>query len=494
MAAAVAQEVLGVVPDVCRAWLQMRTGYEPQQLINTILDNMENIPREGGSQMSLNISMASEDGDALADMADNWIQRIASSEKKDDVVAALINAFKEMPAVSPSRRANYQEWNQIKSYVEKKFPHVKQLRLQKLFSQAHVASYKMSFILAALSQLGRFTQAVADELGIRHLWSADWKLKVPRRARPPAPPAILVDSEMAISQVVETVLGDPGERISCCVCYDEYFPKWMMHCGEMEETLGGHFYWSIQLEISDPHHVCLGCFREQGKALCTDGKLAEGGQGLTCVESCCDRIYPWAKVKKMLDAKTRMMLGKRIDQEALVVVGDELERCKACSFAMIIEAPTDEVRFFDCPRCRANFCRTCKGKWKEHAGRSCQEMNALEDEKDQARKRLEEELAAAVMRKCHKCGIQFAKEEGCNKMTCRCGATQCYICRAVDIDYKHFCNHVHDPARPGCPAKCGGCILWEKRDNIDKAALDAVKEKALADEKLRGLVENIGGQ
>ena len=243
----------------------------------------------------------------------------------------------------------------------------------------------------------------------------------------------------------------------------------------------------------DPHHVCLECFRAQGKALCTDGKLAEGGQGLTCVEPGCDRIYPWAKVKKLLDPVTRKTLGRRIDQEALVVIGSEMEHCKNCCFAMIIEATTEQVRYFECPRCRAHFCRMCHTNWKDHGGLTCQDIKNKneEEKKDSARKQLEEELAAAVMRKCHKCGIQFAKEEGCNKMTCRCGATQCYICRAENIHYNHFCNHVHDPARLGCPLQCGGCILWEKRDKVDRAALDAVKQKASADEALRDIIEKI---
>jgi hypothetical protein len=38
--------------------------------------------------------------------------------------------------------------------------------------------------------------------------------------------------------------------------------------------------------------------------------------------------------------------------------------------------------------------------------------------------------------------MPFNKVEGCNKMTCSCGLTQCYLCRESAIDYNHFCEYV----------------------------------------------------
>ena len=61
----------------------------------------------------------------------------------------------------------------------------------------------------------------------------------------------------------------------------------------------------------------------------------------------------------------------------------------------------------------------------------------------------EEQMTEAKIRRCPKCNTQFFKEEGCNKMTCRCQCTMCYICRQFKIDYNHFCQHVRDPGK-GC--------------------------------------------
>ena len=42
------------------------------------------------------------------------------------------------------------------------------------------------------------------------------------------------------------------------------------------------------------------------------------------------------------------------------------------------------------------------------------------------------------MRKCNKCQKSFVKEDGCNKMKCSCGNTQCYVCSENITDYMHF--------------------------------------------------------
>lgn len=50
-------------------------------------------------------------------------------------------------------------------------------------------------------------------------------------------------------------------------------------------------------------------------------------------------------------------------------------------------------------------------------------------------------MTAALVKKCNKCQKQFLKESGCNKMTCSCGNSQCYICSTNVVGYDHFGNN-----------------------------------------------------
>jgi hypothetical protein len=66
--------------------------------------------------------------------------------------------------------------------------------------------------------------------------------------------------------------------------------------------------------------------------------------------------------------------------------------------------------------------------------------------------------AQARLRICSKCKTSLYKEEGCNKVTCRCGTLMCYVCKGKITGYNHFCNH---PKNPGEQCrKCNLCSLW----------------------------------
>ncbi|KFA55545.1 hypothetical protein S40293_02035 [Stachybotrys chartarum IBT 40293] len=115
-----------------------------------------------------------------------------------------------------------------------------------------------------------------------------------------------------------------------------------------------------------------------------------------------------------------------------------------------------------CGRCKTKVCGTCNGKW--HSGAECpkdEETNLfLEQAKDEGWQR------------CYRCKAVVELKEGCNHMTCRCGAEFCMICGvkwkncdcpwfnygAVEADrLEHMNEHVrglrgnHRDAYPGEP-------------------------------------------
>lgn len=67
-------------------------------------------------------------------------------------------------------------------------------------------------------------------------------------------------------------------------------------------------------------------------------------------------------------------------------------------------------------------------------------------------------MTEARVRKCHSCGMGLVKSEGCNRMSCRCGAFMCYLCRQPISGYDHFCQHARTP---GADCRhCKKCSLW----------------------------------
>ena len=96
--------------------------------------------------------------------------------------------------------------------------------------------------------------------------------------------------------------------------------------------------------------------------------------------------------------------------------------------------PDDKVLKCLNPDCLKESCRLCQEP--NHIPLRCNEV----EKKSEVAMRtfIENYISEAVMRACHKCGKKFFKNTGCNKMTCICGATSCYACKAKDINYDHF--------------------------------------------------------
>ncbi|KAK2760246.1 hypothetical protein FQN54_002313 [Arachnomyces sp. PD_36] len=74
------------------------------------------------------------------------------------------------------------------------------------------------------------------------------------------------------------------------------------------------------------------------------------------------------------------------------------------------------------PSCRRVSCITCHKPW--HDPHICHEPLLLS-----LRATVEAARTAAIKRTCPRCGLSFVKSSGCNKLTCVCGYSMCYLCR-----------------------------------------------------------------
>lgn len=99
-------------------------------------------------------------------------------------------------------------------------------------------------------------------------------------------------------------------------------------------------------------------------------------------------------------------------------------------------------------------------------------------EKDaEVRKRtyIENKMTEALLRTCWKCKTPFLKSDGCNKMTCSCGAKMCYLCRKPVTDYSHFFGQGGEKtSKATCPLWSDNQTLHET--DVAKGAFEAKAE------------------
>ncbi|XP_065065787.1 E3 ubiquitin-protein ligase RNF216-like [Rhopilema esculentum] len=242
-----------------------------------------------------------------------------------------------------------------------------------------------------------------------------------------------------------------GQYIECNCCFGEAVFEDMTQC-------------------SEGHLSCLECLRNYAKeAIYGSGKIP-----LCCLTSDCSSIFPLSQLEKALDSSMFDKYQERLQEESLKMAElPDLVRCPSCDYAA--EMPAGD-KVFKCQNtdCMKETCRYCKEPWQDHFGIPCTEMESGKEKN--IRVSYEEKMSKAKIRTCSQCGCGFMKTDGCNKMTCRCGTTMCYICRISKIGYQHFCSHPRDPGK--LCTMCKKCSLWTDPTEDDERAVRELKEEA----------------
>lgn len=132
------------------------------------------------------------------------------------------------------------------------------------------------------------------------------------------------------------------------------------------------------------------------------------------------------------------------------------------------------------PTCERNSCLKCHKPW--HDIHSCDEPLLLS-----LRQSVEAARTNAVKRVCPRCGTAFVKSSGCNKLTCVCGYSMCYLCRKNigktgenegAEGYRHFCEHFRPVPGTKC-TQCDKCDLYKNEEEdvlVRQAGEEAERE------------------
>lgn len=83
---------------------------------------------------------------------------------------------------------------------------------------------------------------------------------------------------------------------------------------------------------------------------------------------------------------------------------------------------TDSESFFTCNQCLGSVCTACKVA--AHHGQTCEEYKAAIS----GDKEFQDWKKRAGVKTCPKCSADIEKNQGCNHMSCKCGAHLCWHC------------------------------------------------------------------
>ncbi len=197
-------------------------------------------------------------------------------------------------------------------------------------------------------------------------------------------------------------------------------------------------------------------------------QIGENKSNINCPLTCGAEI-PLSSLQKHLSTKLYSKLIERKQLAEIEAAGlENLVQCPGCNYAVIVPAESqDKVIICGNPECGRQTCRQCGEE--SHIPLTCDEVE--KDSEVKARTKVEDAMTEAMLRECPnaKCKKKYFKEEGCNKMTCTCGQSMCYLCRKpVGNDYKHFFGQ-------GATPKAGLCPLWS---NVSKLHTDEITNAA----------------
>lgn len=198
----------------------------------------------------------------------------------------------------------------------------------------------------------------------------------------------------------------------CPICYDQVSHPLLLGCGHMYCTACIRHYLTSAFDTKSFPLVCMGD------------------------EDKCRLPIPIPIIQKFL-------LPQQFNQLINVAFTTYLDRhpqtfryCPTPDCIQIYRCNVDTA--LKCPSCFATVCSACHEE--AHDGMTCAERKLHNDPTEQDR--LNETWAAASgVKKCPSCDVWIEKIEGCNHMSCKCGAHICWKCMGVfprDAIYKHL--------------------------------------------------------
>ena len=220
------------------------------------------------------------------------------------------------------------------------------------------------------------------------------------------------DRELA-EQINEQMAAEDGTLLECGCCFSEYAFESIVQCSE------GHLF-------------CKNCLKQYVETTV----FADGKSNLNCMstsESCCG-FFPGSMLRSSLPIKVLEKYEEAYARDSIQSAKIELISCYNCQVQ--VDMSDNAGIIMRCPCCYEETCKLCGEE--AHIPLKCSEVEKKQE--TNSRLLIEENMTMKETRTCPKCKKNFIRSHGCNKVTCPCGASICYICRAdISIQgYSHF--------------------------------------------------------
>ncbi|ERT03297.1 uncharacterized protein SPSK_08556 [Sporothrix schenckii 1099-18] len=183
------------------------------------------------------------------------------------------------------------------------------------------------------------------------------------------------------------------------------------------------------------HWYCRDCFGE----MCQAG--AESAPGIRCVgdAATCDTLLALPTLEAHLSSVVLETVLESAFRAYVVRHTDALRNCPTPDCGQIYRvsktAASAATTLFTCPACIAPVCRACH---VAHEGLSCADHREWASGGYAALEKAKRELG---IKSCPKCSTLIEKRDGCNHISCSCGAHICWVCLGVfskDHIYPHM--------------------------------------------------------
>ncbi|CCM05343.1 uncharacterized protein FIBRA_07557 [Fibroporia radiculosa] len=235
---------------------------------------------------------------------------------------------------------------------------------------------------------------------------------------------------------------------TCPICYDDVSTPFELGCG---------------------HIYCTACLRHFLVSAVDSTNFP-----LTCMgdEAKCGVPIAIPTIQKFLPPASFNRLVEVVFNAHVATHPRDFKYCKTPDCNQIYRSANPTVaRALQCPSCFSTVCASCHED--AHQDMSCAEYKARSDPAEQ--ERLNDQWIAEQggrVKKCPQCQVLIEKLEGCNHMSCKCGAHICWRCMGIftrNTIYPHM-HEVHGGIHDAGPIFELRVDLAEQRELLRQAA------------------------